>query len=183
MTVAFLSDIKYDLSPKNGTLTGALISFFIALAVFVIAPYAVFLAVSGGMAAAWTGADAEILTDLLRDQVYRMMKYSIPLILLSLFVGFYRSGSYAKIPFRMIFALYLTSWLWIVSYGGVFEITISEMTVGIDIRYVVYVMMMICFAMMFLAFSEFGGNRMKYLKAAEKKRDIMNKRKARRLSV
>ena len=43
-------------------------------------------------------------------------------------------------------------------------------------------MIMICFAMMFLALSELGGNRKDYLEALEKKKDSMSKRKARRLS-
>jgi hypothetical protein len=188
-----MDDIRFDFSLKNGTVLGALIRFLVVLTVFIIIPYAVFTFVSGSLSDMggdiFEGAD---MTDQAWEWVSNMMKYAIPLILLSIPIGFYRPGSYARIPFKILFALYLGSWLWISSNGGIFSLTLPDMsfmadsvssiTVNLDMRYVVYVMMMICFAMVFLAFTEFGGNRKKYFEALEKKKDTMSKRKARRLS-
>ena len=184
MTLA--EDIKFDVSPKNGSLAGALISFFSAVGMFVIIPYVLFMSVSGDL-----GVINGDLADGAWDRVMDLIKYAAPLVLLSIPIGFYRAGSYARIPFKIMFALYLGSWIWIASGGGIFSVSFdaaavmgaaSSIFVEIDIKYVIYVMIMICFAMMFLAFSEFGGNRKKYLEAIEKKKDTMSKRKARRLS-
>ena len=190
MTLA--DDIKFDFSPKNGWILGAAIRFFSVLMVFVIIPYMVY----SFAASALSDSGAAVIGDLdLRnvawDWVYNMMKYAIPLILLAIPIGFYRKGSYARIPFRIAFSIYLASWLWIASNGGIFSAslsdewisgTVSTVTLGIDVRYIVYITMMICFAMVFLAFAEFGGNRKKYFEILEKKKDTMSKRKARRLS-
>jgi len=190
MTLA--DDIKFDFSPKNGWILGAAIHFFVVLMMFVILPYMVY----SFAAAALSDAGATSLGDLdLRnvawEWVSNMMKYAIPLVLLAIPIGFYRKGSYARIPFKIIFALYLASWLWISSHGGIFSAevtgleiggTVSAITLGIDVRYIVYIMIMISVAMAFLAFAEFGGNRKKYFEALEKKKDTMSKRKARRLS-
>ncbi|MCL1905330.1 MAG: hypothetical protein FWG19_04330, partial [Methanomassiliicoccaceae archaeon] len=93
---------------------------------------------------------------------------------------------------RVIFALYLGAWLWVASHGGVFTMTlpdpgtisasISSMELSLDVTYIVYVLIIICIARMFLAFAELGGHRKKYLEALEKKKDTMSRRKARRLS-
>jgi len=186
-------DILFDLSPKNGSLTRAILTFICVLFIFVIIPYALFLFISGSLPGIGDnlGIDTSDLAEGIWPWVVDMMKYAIPLLLLSIPVGFYRAGSYARVPFKMLFALYLGSWLWVASHGGVFTMTLpvfeifggtSTLTIGIDVRYVVYVMIMICFVMMFLALSELGGNRKDYLEALEKKKDLMSKRRARRLS-
>jgi hypothetical protein len=58
----------------------------------------------------------------------------------------------------------------------------STITLGFDVRYVVYVTLFVCFAMIFVTFAEFAGNRKKYFEYLEKKKDTMSRRKARRLS-
>jgi hypothetical protein len=157
--------------------------FFIAMGVFVIAPYALFLSVTGGLADGTTVfGDMEVLVNSAWVWVSDIIKYALPLVLLSILIGFYRAGSYARIPLRILFALYLCSWIWAASHGGVFTMTLTDASIAVDVKYIVYVMMMISFAMIFLAFSEFGGNRKRYLEALEKKKDTMSKRKARRLS-
>ena len=182
---ALIDDIRSDLSPKHGSLSGAMISFFLTIAIFVAVPYLLFTFASGSLT---SGTTVFGYTDDIADGVWGwiidMMKYAFPMILLSVFIGFYRAGSYARIPFKILFALYLGSWLWIASHGGVFSFTIASTSTSItlDVRYIAYVMIMICFAMVFLTFSEFGGNRKKYLEALEKKKDTMSERKARRLS-
>jgi hypothetical protein len=192
--MTLIDDIRFDLSPKNGSIVGALISFFITRGVFVVAPYALFMAASGTIAG--TGGtvfgDSDALMNGAWEWVADLIKYSVPFVLLSIPIGFYRAGSYARIPFKILFALYFGSWLWIASHGGVFEMTlsgasvmsggVSTMALALDVRPVVYVMIMICFAMIFLAISEFGGNRKKYFEAIERKKDTMSKRRARRLS-
>ncbi|MCL2711981.1 MAG: hypothetical protein FWD37_01735 [Methanomassiliicoccaceae archaeon] len=191
-------DILEDFSPKNGSLLGAFISFLITTSIFVIIPFLIFNFLFGAMA----DIDIEELKDIMGgigdvidgmwDFAFNLMKYAIPLVLLSIPAGFYRPGSYARIPFKMLYAMYLAAWMWIASRGGIFEIPIDDsffeglsqlgLSIGIDVRYIVYVTVMICFAKMFLAFSEFGGHRKKYLEKIEKKKDKMSERKARRLS-
>jgi len=190
--MALIDDIKFDLSLKNGTVTGAMIRSFIVLGTFIILPYLIYTFASGNLSEAGDSLFGIDLQEGAWDWVSNMMKYAIPLVLLSIPIGFYRKGSYARIPFKIVFAIYMGSWLWISSQGGVFIVTgveemmiegvSSSITVGIDVKYVVYVMLLICVAMMFLAFSEFAGNRKKYFEWLEKKKDTMSKRKARRLS-
>jgi hypothetical protein len=192
--MTLIDDIKFDLSPKNGSLSGALISFFITISILVVAPYLIFIAASGNISdVGWTVfGDPGTLMDGAWEWVASMLKYSVPFILLSIPIGFYRAGSYARIPFRILFALYFGSWIWIAAHGGIFEMMLSDasfvsdnfstITLGLDVRPVVYVMIMISFAMIFLAISEFGSNRKKYFEAIEKKKDTMSRRRARRLS-
>jgi len=192
MTMTLTQKILFDFSPKNGTIVGAILSFIFALVTFVIAPYVLFALVSGGLAdiSGMIGIDVNEMAESVWPMAESMMKYAVPLVLLSIPVGFYRAGSYARVPFKMLFALYLGSWLWVASQGGIFVIDMpleiggstSALAMGLDIRYIIYVMMMICFVMMFLAFSELGDKRKKYLEALEKKKDKMSKRKMRRLS-
>ena len=177
-----IDDIISDMSPKNGSLSGAMIYFFMTVGIFVVAPYAVFVFASGAGDGMTVFGSVGGLADGVWGWVTDMMKYSFPLVLLSVFIGFYRAGSYARIPFKILFALYLGSWLWIASHGGVFSFSTGAGIISLDIRYVAYVLIMICIAMVFLTFSEFGGNRKKYLEALEKKKDTMSERKARRLS-
>ena len=188
-----IKDILFDLSPKNGSLAGAVLSFLCVLMVFVIAPYILFALLSGSLPGIGIefGIDTEEIIDGIWPWIENMMKYAIPLILLSIPIGFYRAGSYARVPFKMLFALYMGSWLWVASNGGVFSMTLpvfeifgstSALTVGLNVTYIIYVMILICFAMVFVALAELGGNRKEYLEALEKKKDAMSKRKARRLS-
>ena len=189
--MTLIDDIRFDLSPRNGWITGAGIYFFVVLTVFVIIPYMVYSFAADGLAA--TDISLFGSSDLRGGAwtwVSNMMKYAIPLVLLAIPIGFYRAGSYARIPFKIVFSLYLGSWLWVSSHGGVFSAAAgadiggiaSTITLGLDMRYVVYVTLMICFAMMFIAIAEFGGNRQKYFEWLEKKKDTMSRRKARRLS-
>ena len=185
-------DIKFDFSPKNGWILGAVLYFFAILMMFVIIPYMVY----SFAASALSETDVAVFgsTDLRNiawEWVSNMMKYAIPLVLLAIPIGFYRKGSYARIPFKIIFALYLASWLWIASHGGIFTAAVedvdiggalSAITLGLNIRTIVYVNILICIAMAFLAFTEFAGNRKKYFEKLDKKKDTMSKRKARRLS-
>jgi len=188
-----IDEIRFDLSPKNGSLAGALLSFICVLTVFVIAPYILFTFISGRLPGIGIefGIDTSEIAAGIWPWIMDMMKYAIPLVLLSIPIGFYRAGSYARVPFKMLFALYLGSWLWIASNGGVFDMTLpiselfgstSTLTIGIDVKYVVYVMVLICFVMVFLALAELGGDRKDYFEALDKKKDTMSKRKARRLS-
>ncbi|MCL2607064.1 MAG: hypothetical protein FWD92_00690 [Methanomassiliicoccaceae archaeon] len=186
--MTLLRDIRTDFSLENGTLLGAMLSLIIAISMFIVLPYTVALYASGGLEQIAIG-NAGAMEYGMWDTVSDLMKYAVPLILLSIPVGFYRSGSYAKIPFRILFTFYLGAWIWIASQGGIFTVEmgsvadgISSMTLNLDVRYIVFIVMIICLAMMFLAFAEFGGSREKYLKALEKKKDTMSKRKVRRVS-
>ncbi|MDR0778264.1 MAG: hypothetical protein LBE48_02335 [Methanomassiliicoccaceae archaeon] len=192
--MTLIEDIRFDLSPKNGSLVGALISFFITIGAFVVAPYVIFIAASGTITD--TGGTIFGSSDVLMNGAWGwvsdLMKYALPFIILSIPIGFYRAGSYARIPFKILFALYFGSWLWIAAHGGVFEMFLSDAAVvsgsastiilDLDVRPVTYVMIMISFAMIFLAISEFGSNRKKYFEAIEKKKDTMSRRRARRFS-
>jgi hypothetical protein len=136
--------------------------------------------------------DSDILMNGAWEWVADLIKYSLPFILLSIPIGFYRAGSYARIPFKILFALYFGSWIWIAAHDGIFEMMLSDasfisdnfstISLGLDVRPIVYVMIMISFAMIFLTISEFGSNRKKYFEAIEKKKDTMSRRRARRLS-
>jgi len=185
--MTLIEEIRSDMSLKNGSLSGAMLSFFLSLMMFIAVPYAVFVFASGSLDGGITiFGNVNGLADGVWGWVMNMMKYSVPLILLSVPIGFYRAGSYSRVPFRILFALYLGTWLWIASGGGIFSFPLtgdaSSAVISLDVRYVAYVIIMISFAMIFLAFSELGGNRKKYLEALDRKRDTMSERKARRLS-
>ena len=181
--MTLLKEIRKDFSLRYGSIGRAMLSFVITLAAFVIIPYAVFSIVAEQV----TGAGLEEIIDKAWELIINMIKYSAPLVIISIPAGFYRAGSFARVPFKVLYALYFASWLWMASNGGIFSMPISDVggadaVIELNLRPIVYVMIMIAFVKVFIAFSECGGSRKKYLKEIDKKKDTMAKRKARRVS-
>ena len=177
--MTLLKDIKTDFSPRYGSLLRAITSFIGSMITFVVIPFVVF----NFMAIQMSGAGLNNIMDETWLLVQNMIKFSVPMVLLSIPIGFYRPGSYARVPFKVLSAIYLASWLRMVSNNGILLMEMSEeITVVLDISMITYIVMMIAFAKVFLAFSECGGKRKEYLEKIDKKKDTMAKRKARRLS-
>ncbi|KQM10807.1 hypothetical protein AOA81_01120 [Methanomassiliicoccales archaeon RumEn M2] len=96
-------------------------------------------------------------------------------------MGLYRAGSYAKIPFRFLFAIYSVIILIGLTDGGYdgyrpgpahgygqrFEL--DDVVITLDITVFIYISMLIGTAGAFLAFTEFASGRKEFM---EKKAEI-----------
>ena len=152
---------------------------------FIILPLCVFALVEGVMdvAAANGMFDMNMLdnmTDVSQEMLMRAIKYSLPFLIIAIPMGFYPSGNAAKIPFRLIFAVYMIIWIWVITGGGMILAEIGSMPIGglltidrvgitVNLTNVMYISMMIGIAKGFLAFSEYGSHREKYLEELHKK--------------
>lgn len=188
--------IKSDFASSSGDIGGAFYELAKALLIFMIIPLSIYALISGviNQAIASGTMDPETIADINEilstawDYVRKFIRYSIPMLFLAIPIGFYPAGNYAKIPFRIVAALYLAVLLIMFTNGGDLlvslynvidteQLIVDSVSVNINIAPVIYMMIVICIAKAFLSFAEFAGSREKYLedltekqqKAAEKK--------------
>ncbi len=113
--------------------------------------------------------------------VRKLIRYAIPLLIIAIPMGLYRAGSYAKIPFRFLFAIYSVIIIISLTDGGMVDIaldlpidagsefSIENIVITLDITVFIYITMLIGTAGAFLAFTEFASNRKDFM---EKKAEI-----------
>ena len=192
--------IKDDFAFSAGDIGGAFYELAKALLIFMIVPLSLYALISGvaNQAIASGTMDPEAIADLnevmstLWDYVRRFIRYSIPMLFLAIPVGFYSAGSYAKIPFRILAALYLAVLLIMFTNGGdIFvslynvinteQLIVNSVSVNINIAPIIYMMVIICIAKAFLSFAEFAGSREKYLEDYTEKQQKAAEKKAKKL--
>ena len=173
--------VKYwtDFSLKCGSLGSAFCSLCVAVVGYILIPLSIISLIDGigtELSSVMTvgGIDFGLILMEIEPYLDILMMYSIPLVFLSIPIGFYPPGNYARIPFKLISALYLAALLLMFTNGGFLSITIDAAsmgipgltTVGLDlqIQAIIYILALISAAKGFLAFAEFSSNRKDYLK-------------------
>jgi hypothetical protein len=152
---------------------------------FIIIPLCTFALIEGVMDVAiangmFSSSMFDDMTDLSQGMLMRAIKYSLPFLIIAIPMGFYPSGNAAKIPFRLLFAVYMVIWIWVITNGGVIFAEMGTIPIGggltmdsiglrINLTNVLYITLMIALAKGFLAFSEYGSHREKYLEELNKK--------------
>jgi len=152
---------------------------------FIILPLCVFALMDGIMDVAVAngmfGTDMfDDMASLSQTMLMRAIKYSLPFLIIAIPMGFYPQGNAAKIPFRLLFAVYMVIWIWVITNGGVIfaemgtipiggGLTMDGISLKLNLTNVLYITLMIGLAKGFLAFSEYGSNREKYLQELHKK--------------
>lgn len=171
---------------RDGQIGGAFLMFVKILFIFVIVPLSAYALLTGLMDIAaqngtelFDGSSQDQIMTLARDTLVRALAFSIPLLIIAIPMGFYPAGNAAKIPFRLMFAIYLAIWTWIVTTGGIFDFAISgiqsgsmdisSISVTLDLTLLIYIVIILCIVKGFLAFSEYGSNREKYLEDVEER--------------
>lgn len=182
---------------KNGDAGKAFSSFAKSVLVFILIPLSTFALLDGlmGIAASQGGSNLDPdalagMADMLRQITERAIKYSMPLLIIAIPMGFYPRGNAAKIPFRLIWAIYMMIWIWVLAEGGQFTTSLNEISFGsftvrsieitLDLTFILYITMMVCIARGFLAFSEYGSYREEYLENLEKREEKRDRRKKKR---
>ena len=174
--------VKYwtDFSLKCGSFGSAFCNLCCAITVYILLPLSLISLIDGigtDLSAALAGSSGidfgQVLIQL-RPYLDMLMMYSIPLVILSIPIGFYPAGNYARIPFKLVSALYLAALLLMFTNGGFLSVSIDASamgvpglsTVGLDlqIQAIIYILALISVARGFLAFAEFSSNRKDYLK-------------------
>ena len=189
-----MSDRDYytDFSPKCMSFGGAFKSLANSITGYILLPLAA-ISLLGGIGPALTAAipagslDFGMLLDGFTVYLRNLMIYSIPLIFLSVFIGLYEPGSYARIPFKFISSIYLAMVLLMFTKGGCMDVSIDGsgmgvgmgmITMSLEIQAVIYILAVISVIKGFLAFAEFSDNRKKYLKDMAKKFNKKEKKEA-----
>ena len=185
-------DYVSEFSPKCMSFSGAFFSLSRSVVTYIILPLAAIALISGIGAELTANAGSESLDfgqmlDQFNVYLRNLMIYSIPLIILSIFVGLYEKGSYARIPFRLVYCLYLAVMLLMFTKGGHMDMTIDgsalgggldSVTIVLNIEAVIYILAIISALKGFLAFAEFSDNRKKYLENSAKGFNKKDRKKA-----
>ena len=170
-------DYLSDFSLKCGSWTSSFLYICRAIVTYIILPLA-FISLIEGLGprlGEMTGSEIDFGPILTEFAVYldRYMFYSIPLLLLAGFIGYYPAGNYARIPFKFLAAVYLSIMLLMFTNGGHLNVTLDgdslaslgivKMDFTLSIVGIIYILSIIAFVKGFLAFTEFSDNRKKYL--------------------
>ena len=170
-------DYLSDFSLRCGSWTSSFLYICRAIVTYIILPLA-FISLIEGLGprlGEMTGSEIDFGPILTEFAVYldRYMFYSIPLLLLAGFIGYYPAGNYARIPFKFLAAVYLSIMLLMFTNGGHLNVTLDgdslaslgivKMDFTLSIVGIIYILSIIAFVKGFLAFTEFSDNRKKYL--------------------
>lgn len=175
-------DYFSDFSPKCMSFGGAFLSTSVSVTIYMLLPLAGISLITG-LGPVLTEAmgdslDFGSILDQLAGYLRSLMLYSIPLVILSVFVGLYEKGSYARIPFKFVYCLYLALVLLLFTKGGELDMVIDGSSLGegihsitmvLEIKAVIYILAIISALKGFLAFAEFSDNRKKYLENTAKR--------------
>lgn len=185
-----MGDYFTDFSLRCGSWTGSFLNLSKAIFTYILFPLALLALIDGvaeGLAASL--ADGINFSPILSEfalYIDRYMLYSIPLVIFSIFVGYYPAGNYARIPFKFISSAYLAIVLLMFTNGGMMSITLDGNALGmpevagidmtLDVVGVIYILAIISFVKGFLAFTEFSDNRKQYLESLAEKFDDKDER-------
>lgn len=178
-----MADYYSDFSLKCGSWTGSFLYLCRSITVYILMPLAMIALIRGIGPHLTTMIGGAINISSLFEQFVeyfnRYILYSIPLIFLSIFIGYYPAGNYARIPFKFLSAVYLAIMLLMFTDGGHLAVTldgealastgITGIDLTLDIVGVIYILAIISFVRGFLAFTEFSDNRKDYLEKLAKK--------------
>lgn len=167
---------------------GAFLSFSVTLFTLILLPLSLFALINGLVANMGTELIGEMTPEQMQQildelwlYVRKLIRYAIPLLIIAIPMGLYRAGSYAKIPFRFLFAIYSVIIIISLTDGGMVDIaldlpidagsefSIENIVITLDITVFIYITMLIGTAGAFLAFTEFASNRKDFM---EKKAEI-----------
>ena len=110
--------------------------------------------------------------DIYKNMMFSAMIFSIPLMILSIPLGFYAKGNSARIPFAFAFPVYIAVWVWLFTHGGNFPISIPPMDIGgltissmdmvLNIAVILYITTVVCVLKGLMSFTEYSANREKF---------------------
>lgn len=80
-----------------------------------------------------SGVDAEgIPLESLEGIRTSVIVFSIPVVLMAFFLGFYPRGSYSRMTFGLIYVVFICLWLWFAFQGGEISAGAGELAVGVN---------------------------------------------------
>lgn len=175
-------DAVSDFRFRRGSPGGAFLSLSKAIVKFIMLPLGMLALIAGiGNGLPTGGMDFAAIIEQLSVYLNRLMVYAIPLVILAIPLGFYPKGNYARIPFKLIYGLYLALLLLLFTDGGVLSMSLDGSTLGIEgltavkvdlrIQTVIYILALISVVKAFMAFAEFGSYRKDYLKSMAEKEE------------
>ena len=161
---------EWGVGSKSGALWG-LIKEFLPLLILPIVLFTV-------MGWVMESGDVNATMEDYKGMIMSAAIFAIPLIILSIPLGYYAKGNSARIAFAFIFPIYTGIWIWLFTNGGNFPVTLPPMSIGsltlssmeivLNIRTILYIVMVICFLKGLLAFTEYSKNREKFQEKLKK---------------
>ncbi|NLL94171.1 MAG: hypothetical protein GX224_00155 [Thermoplasmatales archaeon] len=176
-----------EFSLKKADPGGAVLGMVGAIASFIIVPLCLCALIVGIIEASIRSGtsfmEAEQVESLIEEYWYytrRFISLAGPLVLVSIPMGLYPKGSYARIPFGLFFGFYLALVLLIFVHGGAVTtdvgglggsggVSIDAVRLTLNVTAIMYIAVMISVAKGFLTFAEFAAHRKDYLKWLDEK--------------
>jgi hypothetical protein len=124
-----MSDKK---NKDKGGVKGAVAYFLKTLIVLVILPLAVYYCIPSIFDAVAGGAAGDISAQVekLKPYIDRILIFAIPLLIISIPLGYYPRGDKRKAVCRMAYAVAGAAFLWFVTDGGKFDLVMNDVGLG-----------------------------------------------------
>lgn len=194
------NDYLSDFSLRCGSWTSSFLSLCKAVVMYILLPLAIISLLNGigPRLSEAVGSQMDFNAIILEFSVYldRYIVYAIPLVFLSIGIGYYPAGNYARIPFKFLASVYLSIMLLMFTNGGQLDVTLDGSAMGYDpstgglagldmtlkVQGIIYILSIIAFVKGFLAFTEFSDNRKEYLRDLAEKFNRKDEKKAKKVA-
>lgn len=158
---------------RCGSVWGSVNAVGITFVLYILIPLIIMYMISslGESIGASADMDLTIFTDEINKYLIRLALYSIPLLFISLFKGYYAPGNRARIPFKVVYSLYVALMLLLVTNFGNFTAAVDmssiidgmgDVSVVLNVGMLIYILAAISAAKAPLAFTEYIDKRKEY---------------------
>jgi len=143
-----------DKKPMGGV-AGAIAYFMKTLIVFIVIPLAIFYSLPY-LFTAVGGVPDEMRQQVenLKPYIDTLVMWSIPLVVLSIPIGYFFRGDIWKVPFRIAYGVAAAWMIWMVTHGGrmslsmkdasLGSVTVSSITIGVNNSILIMVTLTVC---------------------------------------
>jgi len=144
-----------DKKPRGGV-KGAVTCFLKTLIIFIVIPLGVYYAIPHIFDAVAGGAYGDISAQMeqIKPYIDKIVLFAIPLVIISIPLGYFPRGDKRKIIFRIAYAVGMAALLWFVTNGGKMniamndvglgDVTVSWFSIGIINTTLIYVSICLC---------------------------------------
>jgi hypothetical protein len=179
-------EYKHDFRKEIGSKKDAITSFAFSLIAMVGIPLVLILFskdIGAWLASFISGMSADDLGSaikLVNTFANTYLLFGLPILLLSIPIGFYPQGSWSRLTFRLMSGIYAVFWLYMILAGGVFTINatdlaqsmntgMTELSMTIDIRGFMWVLLALSALRNIVPIAEFYGARDEFLHGPKNK--------------
>jgi len=162
----------------KGGVKGAVSYFLKTLIVFIVLPLAFYYSIPYLFDAVAPGisGDMKEQVETLWPYIEKMIYCAIPLVIISIPLGYFKRGDKRKVPFRIAYGIAAAALIWIVTNGGKFDLAMSDVGLGsvsvasfsitLNNSLLIMITMVICVLRGFMGILEYRSYREEFNKSA-----------------